>query len=635
MATTPTNKPIPSEDPRDLKFNAGKIDEVVTSNAHYYTDRFGVRRFTIAGFQYTAEEAIRNYGYITMDSFEDGATLTLPNQVLRYEATGEYYRWDGEFPKTVSAGSTPEASGGVGIGAWVSVGDASLRSDLALSTGAGLVGTTSGRTVQAEFDHFKIGYMTPDDFGAVGDGATDDTTPLRQAIDYCSSNGIALRIPAKSYVWNGGIITSPITIIGDRRPDYNFSSNSMSNGSVIIGNLRFSASQVIIKSLGVRRPTGSPGDCLVLSTNNYAGGSCIVQDVVAAGLSGSDKYNSVLVEGYDSAHVSQITGGYNLFGLAIKSRNVVARGVITVSCDTGVIIKSDSEFSTAKNVVLDGHINVGNGVSSQGVWIHSTTAQLERITCANLQSIDSAIHMRINSENVAKDVQIVGANYSGSTYADVIVEGASANTLYNVSLNSITAVNSQRFLAAGFCEHLMVTGFYGSLKLGVPADSAFEVSAAVGLFSGSNIQLVRQYSSDLMTINLGNSYLNNRLSSVKAKVIGDGKPRPGYKEQKLSGAAATMIVGDSLGPSGVVSVTAISDGSSFSSIAMNDDYGQPVKPGFLLIIRNASRTPFVMNHNPGPGGVANNGEVGKTIAGGDTIMYFFDGANWRQTPSIA
>lgn len=127
MATTPTNKPIPSEDPRDLKFNAGKIDEAVTSEAHYYTDRFGVRRWTIAGFQYTAEEAIRNYGYITMDSFEDGATLTLPNQVLRYEATGEYYRWDGDFPKIVPAGSTPDSTGEVKLGAWVSVGDASLR----------------------------------------------------------------------------------------------------------------------------------------------------------------------------------------------------------------------------------------------------------------------------------------------------------------------------------------------------------------------------------------------------------------------------------------------------------------------------------------------------------------------------
>lgn len=152
MATTPTNKPIPSEDPRDLKFNAGKIDEVVNSDAHYYTDRFGVRRWTIAGFQYTAEEAIRNYGYITMDSFEDGATLTLPNQTLRYEANGEYYRWDGEFPKTIPSGSTPESAGGIGLGAWVSVGDASLRSNLSTEDGAGLIGTTQGVTVQETFD---------------------------------------------------------------------------------------------------------------------------------------------------------------------------------------------------------------------------------------------------------------------------------------------------------------------------------------------------------------------------------------------------------------------------------------------------------------------------------------------------
>lgn len=144
MATTPTNKPIPSEDPRDLKFNAGKIDEVVTSDAHYYTDRFGMRRWTIAGFQHTAEEAIRNYGYITIDSFEDGATLTLPNQVLRYEATGEYYRWDGEFPKTVPVGSTPFSTGGIGLGAWVSVGDAALRTELKSPGGDKLVGSSHG-----------------------------------------------------------------------------------------------------------------------------------------------------------------------------------------------------------------------------------------------------------------------------------------------------------------------------------------------------------------------------------------------------------------------------------------------------------------------------------------------------------
>lgn len=173
MATTPTNKPIPSEDPRDLKFNAGKIDEVVTSNAHYYTDRFGVRRWTIAGFQYTAEEAIRNYGYITMDSFEDGATLTLPNQVLRYKETGEYYRWDGEFPKIVPAGSTPETSGGIGLGAWVGVGDASIRSDL----------TKHGATID-QIAHRVTTIKSFEEFGAIGDGVTNDTSAMLAALSW-------------------------------------------------------------------------------------------------------------------------------------------------------------------------------------------------------------------------------------------------------------------------------------------------------------------------------------------------------------------------------------------------------------------------------------------------------------------
>lgn len=191
MATIPTNKPIPSEDPRDLKFNAGKIDEVVTSGAHYYADRFGVRRLTIAGFQYTAEEAIRNYGYITMDSFEDGATLTLPNQVLRYEATGEYYRWDGEFPKMVPVGSTPDSTGEVKLGAWVSVGDASLRTNLSSPVGAGMI----GHSYDNEYPYGTIGdiinkreNIKVSDFGVSGVG--NETEKLRAAHAKANELGI-------------------------------------------------------------------------------------------------------------------------------------------------------------------------------------------------------------------------------------------------------------------------------------------------------------------------------------------------------------------------------------------------------------------------------------------------------------
>lgn len=69
-------------------------------------------------------------GYIFVDSFEKGAEITSRYQALQWESNGEYYRWDGDLPKIVIEGSTPENSGGVGIGAWVSVGDAALRKEI-------------------------------------------------------------------------------------------------------------------------------------------------------------------------------------------------------------------------------------------------------------------------------------------------------------------------------------------------------------------------------------------------------------------------------------------------------------------------------------------------------------------------
>lgn len=69
-------------------------------------------------------------GYITRRSFEKGFNVTTWNEVLLWEEDGGYYRWDGTLPKTVPAGSTPETSGGIGLGAWVSVGDASLKTML-------------------------------------------------------------------------------------------------------------------------------------------------------------------------------------------------------------------------------------------------------------------------------------------------------------------------------------------------------------------------------------------------------------------------------------------------------------------------------------------------------------------------
>ncbi|WP_241696782.1 tail fiber/spike domain-containing protein [Citrobacter freundii] len=173
MSTTPSNLPVPSEKPQDLKFNAGKIDEFVTSMARQYIDRFGVTHYTIEGLRWMAQQAIAEFGYITMDSFQAGATLTLSNQVLRDTSNGEYYRWDGIFPKTVPAGSTPDSTGGVVTGAWVGVGDASLRFDL----------TKYGATVD-QIAHRVTTLKSFEEFGAVGDGVTDDTASMLASLEW-------------------------------------------------------------------------------------------------------------------------------------------------------------------------------------------------------------------------------------------------------------------------------------------------------------------------------------------------------------------------------------------------------------------------------------------------------------------
>ena len=199
MATKPTTNPIPSESPRDLKFNAGKIDEIVNSNDDAYQDRLGKSRLTWAGIEAISKEAISNYGYITVSSFEDGFTITLPNQVLLYEANGEYYRWNGSLPKVVPAGSLP------GDG-WVSVGDSSLRSNLSSTSvvlGDALIAVKqpiSESVARTAHDKF-FEQISIKDFGAKGDGSSDDTNAFKKAFAQMALGGYwLLNIPAGRYI---------------------------------------------------------------------------------------------------------------------------------------------------------------------------------------------------------------------------------------------------------------------------------------------------------------------------------------------------------------------------------------------------------------------------------------------------
>lgn len=219
MATTPTNLPVPSESTIDLKFNAGKIDEFITSMGWTYTDRFGQKHYTIEGINYLAQQAMAAFGYVilTGKTFTTGATINNPNEVLLNTDDGEYYKWAGSLasgPKVVPANSTPASTGGVGPGAWIGVGDASLRAALASSSGAGMVGYKNKgaysvqQTVKDKLD--RIYYAS--DYGVLTTNtAAVNTTNLQNMLNDLSGKSIITRIvfADQGTVFVNGPITVP------------------------------------------------------------------------------------------------------------------------------------------------------------------------------------------------------------------------------------------------------------------------------------------------------------------------------------------------------------------------------------------------------------------------------------------
>jgi len=169
MTTYNTGNPLGSTDPRDLYDNAENLDEFVNSpSKDSHPDRRGVSRKTWHGMesefqadqtrredefdvaqsyrasQYIAAEDARNFqtnefianhgNYVPVGDYAAGIEISQYNEVVR-DATGEFWRLSGsrELPYTTTGSGLPEG------GAFVPVGDAALRQQLAQDNGYRLV----------------------------------------------------------------------------------------------------------------------------------------------------------------------------------------------------------------------------------------------------------------------------------------------------------------------------------------------------------------------------------------------------------------------------------------------------------------------------------------------------------------
>ena len=130
MTTYRTGNAIGSADPRDLYDNAENLDEFVNSKDKLsHPDRLGVPRKTWHGMEQDFQQFLLESGYqLIEEEYGPGIEVTARNQVIL--ADGEYWRASAStaLPYTTDGSGMPEG------GAFVAVGDAVLRQELAAGT---------------------------------------------------------------------------------------------------------------------------------------------------------------------------------------------------------------------------------------------------------------------------------------------------------------------------------------------------------------------------------------------------------------------------------------------------------------------------------------------------------------------
>ncbi len=178
--TTPTNKPVPSQDPRDLLFNAEKVDEAVNTSNLQYLDRFGVPRQTLAGAidsikavnvrgawttatAYQSKDVVSNAGtwYICVAPHTSGATFA-------GDLAANWRVYQGVVASDLS--NTSDATKGAGLSGY----------NQSLAYAASTAGRALQRTISLRAQ------------GATLDGVADDTAYVQAA--FALANGTGKRV---------------------------------------------------------------------------------------------------------------------------------------------------------------------------------------------------------------------------------------------------------------------------------------------------------------------------------------------------------------------------------------------------------------------------------------------------------
>jgi hypothetical protein len=247
----------------------------------------------------------------------------------------------GYTPSVMQVTGTGKVTSGTWTKSVVSTSYAPTVPDNGISIGqvSVLANSIDGVLLNAR-DHINTlqndGYINVDDYGAVGDGVTDDTLAIQAAIDDASRKKCILRINGKMYKVTTLNLKSNVTIEGNGADSSILTTNINSNGCIVIDS---GANNIAIRNIA-------------LLGNNQDSEYGIYFPKLSSGERKNCYIEQIKITGFSGIGIYALSGNYN----------VNIKDCLVAYCGTGV------NFSTTDCAVDNMYVeyNVNDGFVSSG-----------------------------------------------------------------------------------------------------------------------------------------------------------------------------------------------------------------------------------------------------------------------------
>lgn len=342
---------------------------------------------------------------------------------------------------------------------------------------------------------YLVGYVTPQDYGATGNGTTDDTSAIQAALNALSTNGSTLFFPVGTYLISS---TLTVSVTGTELVGAGWGSQIIFDGSV--------ATTAITSSSGVRFHVR---DLRLTQTNTSHLG--IALDISN---SSSGVFERLLIDhsGTGVAPLGGIKlGGSSCFYNQIRDCRIYYGG----SSSSGISISAGANSNVINNCRL---IPSGDTSNSSGIYItnaHSTTLIHPDVETGNGNGIwlDTAAHAT-TLINPYVEAMNVGLKITSSVITPTVIGGTiQSSTTANIQNNGAFNPNFQNLWPN------VGTTTYNHLELG--STDTFTVNgvpAVPATFQPSDHSLIGWSFDPVTAVNSGVAFTTGVIHLVKVNV---------------------------------------------------------------------------------------------------------------------